>query len=187
MNIMKRFLVCGIFLIILSSCGGVNMSITTDISENTTSESESIEDEKDYQDYSESDLDNLDNFYLKDGTYCIYLYSTTCPFCSGIKQDIFKYIDKSKLNPNLIKMFIFNIGSNSISQGTINREKFKYHEDDDAIRDSLIEEMLEGNVSSLSDTYFFGTPSLYFIRDKKLYDYKLGKDVSSFLVSNNNL
>ena len=73
-------------------------------------------------------------------------------------------------------MYIFDIRSSSTQEGAKNREKFKVKpENYSDKRDILIDEMKANKPSLLIDTYFFGTPSLYEIKNGSFLDLCIGE------------
>lgn len=118
---------------------------------------------KDYRDYKKFELPSLDDFYsLNLEKYYIYLTNDKCPECEEIKQDIFSYFE-SDLSP---KMYFFNMKSFGTEEGNLNRSKFQDHNEYSSIYN--INEMLKNHPSTLKETYFCCTPSIYVIKNKQL-------------------
>lgn len=164
------------FLNVFSLCFCLLFSCVSSSSNNLTSEEMVME--KDYSDYSEFYLTNIDDFYAQSGDYFIYLYSQSCPFCTSIKESVFAYLDAYKTDKSLQKPIIFNIQPDFTSQGNSNRLKFKQTESYDL--NVMISQMVESKVSKLSDTYFLGTPSLYFISNNQIVNCKAFADVTDY-------
>ena len=108
--------------------------------------------------------------------YLVEIYFPECSHCKNIKSKIFDYIDAQKDDETLKKMYIFDIRSSSTQEGAKNREKFKVKpENYSEKRDILIDEMKVNKPSLLIDTYFFGTPSLYEIKNGSFLDLYIGE------------
>ena len=160
---MKKILLCLIPLFLLSSC--------------TKSEKDIVDDLRDYQDYAEFSLNSIDELYSKEEeNYLVEIYFPECSHCKNIKSKIFDYIEAQKDDETLKKMYIFDIRSSSTQEGAKNREKFKVKpENYSEKRDILIDEMKVNKPSLLIDTYFFGTPSLYEIKNGSFLDLYIGE------------
>lgn|GEM_PF-3484221 len=166
MNRRNKAILCILPIIILSSCAGKN----------------SIEDTRNYSDY-DSHVISLDDFYKQDGYYAVYIYRETCGDCAPIKGEVLDYLDafdagnkKTFASFNLVALSTYGTPT-----GTIERAKFKdkgdsFDSDDKAQVKLLIAEMDRNMPSSLSETYFFGTPSLYIIKDNRYQSLLLGAD-----------
>jgi len=141
---------------------------------------------RDYSDYS-SHQTTLDEFYSKEGRYCIYFYQLSCSHCTAIKGDIFDYIDaQDKGEKTYFKSFsIYCLGPKP-SDGTLGNERSlfdykgtKYSDEEVA---SFVKEMQKNEVNTLAKTYLFGTPSLYIINNNKFEDLMYGQfDIANFL------
>ena len=151
-------------LLFLSSCSNIKVYVNN----------------KDYADYEQFVLPTLENFYtINEDNYFIYLYSDSCSHCDDIKKDIFSYLEKMK-DPsfNSTVLYIYNMHSNKTNEGIVNRNHFKkIDESEGKTQEQLINEMIKEEPSSLSSTYFFGTPSLYLIKNNHLSSLKIGTSV----------
>jgi len=128
------------------------------------------EETRTYSDYAIYKFDNLYEMYSKnDSKYGVYFYFEECKYCKGIMSDIFNYLDKEEKTP----FYLFDIKRKSTPEGTAYRDSFKDKLSDD--RNAMIEEM-KNTSSSVQDTYFFGTPSLYIIENGILTDCLVGDD-----------
>lgn len=166
MNRRNKAILCILPIIILSSCAGKN----------------SIEDTRNYSDY-DSHVIALDDFYKQDGYYAVYIYRETCGDCALIKGEVLDYLDafdagnkKTFASFNLVTM-----SKSDTTSGIIERAKFKnkgasFDSNDEAQIKLLTTEMDRNKPSSLSETYFFGTPSLYIIKDNHYQSLLLGAD-----------
>ncbi len=122
--------------------------------------------ERNYEDYSKYNLTSLDNFYtMESNEYYVYLYSDVCPHCKSIKNDVLYFFDYKETNnePN-INMYIYNMKSSSTEDGAINRSKFK-NKGDSYNEETLINEMYTNKPTTTKETYFFGIPVLFKIKD----------------------
>lgn len=135
-----------------------------------------------YADYPEFALPSIDEMYeLKDVEYYVEYYFPECPHCQNIRSSIYNYMDKVKNGDENIPLYYFNIENGSTSNGSINRSKFKI-KPNSYNRDVLVSQMIREKVSKVSDTYFFGTPSLYVIKNGVLADFYIGEvDIPAFL------
>ena len=149
-------------LLFLSSCNNIKVYVNN----------------KDYADYEQFVLPTLEDFYtLNEDNYFIYLYSDSCSHCDDIKKDIFSYLEKMK-DPSFNSTVLYNMHSNKTNEGIVNRNHFKkIDESEGKTQEQLINEMIKEEPSSLSSTYFFGTPSLYLIKNNHLSSLKIGTSV----------
>lgn len=140
--------------------------------------------DKNYSEYSDFYLSSLDDFYsMEEDKYFIYLYSNSCSFCDDIKGNLFDHLEENKNNLG-IKGYIFNIFSNSNAQGKENRAKFKEKESD-YNQDELVKEMSNAKPSSISETYFFSTPSIYLIENHMFSNIFIGNRVCAIFLDSN--
>lgn len=128
---------------------------------------------KDYQNrqflnyYETYGLTSLDNFFsLSNDMYYIYLYSITCPRCENIKGCVLDYLDTSTSPP------LYLLQKDKIENL---KDYFKalppdYNKEN---RETLIKECI--NKSSLSEIYYFGTPTLIEINENKLTNMLVGE------------
>ena len=167
---MKKILFCLIPLLLVSC------TINDDV----------VEDLRDYSDYSEFSLSSIDQLYTKEeGNYIVEIFFPECPHCKAIKSNIFDYLDLQKNNSEMKKLYFFDIRSSSSLAGNSNRDKFKTKpENYSNIRDILIDEMRGAKPSTLEETYFFGTPSLYEINNNSFFDLYVGStNITNYLAS----
>ena len=132
---------------------------------------------RNYDDYYERfGINNLEEeFFYKDSNhYLIYIYSDTCSHCHNIKGVILDYLDSiiDETCNGITDIYIFN-GSKDPNFRTYFKEKPKNWQSD-GLQNTLITQMI--GASSLAETYFFGTPSLYTIKDHVLSTFYLGED-----------
>lgn len=122
-------------------------------------------------------LNDLNDFYNQDSDlYIIYMYGSTCEPCTKIKGVILDYLDEI-IDGTCTYVTDFYIYERELdpnySSGAWSSYYFKpLPENATSIRNTLITEML--GATSLSETYFFGTPSLYIIKDHSLDNLILG-------------
>lgn len=141
-------------------------------------------DTKTYDDYASFNLPTLDEFYSYEGTYCIELYHLYCPYCTSIKEDLFRYLDKYSEGKASTRVFIYNMDVSTTSQGIINRAKFKKTTVGYQDSEPLIEEMKENKVNTIGETYFFAVPSLYIIENNVFKDLLIGStDIANYYSS----
>ena len=107
-----------------------------------------------YEDFIDYQINVLD-LYNMDGDYEVYFYQDNCSHCENIKNKIFNYAYKLNKKEDY-KFYFCNV---------IKKSDTYYFKDGDKERNELIDEMKNNSVSSLEETYFFGTPSLYIIKD----------------------
>lgn len=141
-------------------------------------------DERPYSEFARYDIQDIENFYSYEGKYYLYIYSDACMYCVNIKGNVFTYIEKYENGEKEHPLYMFNIKAKSTEEGSKNRGKFK--ERPNEITEWHIEqyrrEMIETGASSLSETYFIGTPSLYVIENHKLVDFIIdSNDVAYYL------
>jgi len=145
------------------------------------------ESSNDYNYYEEKhSLSSLDDFYsVENDKYFIYLYSDACSFCTFIEGKVLSYFDYQENEDNSIpNLYFYNMKSKSTVEGLNNRAKFKQYGEGEVIASQLIEEMYQNCPSTISETYFIATPSLYVIENNKFSEYYQGSsDVPSFLYS----
>jgi len=123
--------------------------------------------ERNYDEYKEYELESLDSFYnVSSDKYFIYLYSTECIDCEQIKNFVLSYYDLNE--ENLPKMYKYNMHSMSSEVGIENRSKFAKNEYSWIYNANW---MIENHPSSMDETYFCGTPSLYVINNNILEDF----------------
>lgn len=134
----------------------------------------------DYNDFEQFSLTTLDNFYSLEGTYCVELYYPSCQHCVSLKPYLFKYLDEYDRGEKSTKVYFFNVESSTTANGKLNRAKFKL-KPADSNRDELVLEMKENKPTTLGETYFFGTPSLYVIENNSFKDLIIGdKTIASY-------
>ena len=161
---MKKHLITTLIassLILLSGCSANSIDVSN----------------KDYIDYESYYLTSLDEFYkLEDNSYFVYLYSDVCSHCDDIKKEIFTYLENMTLSSfSKSKLYIYNMHSIKTNEGMINRNQFKQIEDSEGkTQEQLINEMVINKPTSLKETYFFGTPSLYLIENNSFSNLKIG-------------
>lgn len=140
---------------------------------------------KDYKDYknrsyssyySEFGLTNIkESMYNQtNDNYFIYFYGENCKYCTEIKGAVLDYFDAYKNNKikNKITPFLYD---RDIEKNTDFRNYFKPRPDNySSMINTLIDEMI--GAKDIENTYFFYTPSIYFIKDNKLVDYKYGSN-----------
>ena len=125
----------------------------------------------------------MDDFYSLNGKYCIEVYYPTCYYCINLKPHLFKYLDKLESGKASTMVYFFDIGKSGPGIGNTNRSRFKL-KPSNYDRDELIKEMEENKPSTLSETYFFGTPSLYVIENNSFKDLIVGdKTIASYFNS----
>jgi len=141
---------------------------------------------KNYEDYyAEHSLTALDDFYNKGtGTYYIYLYSEFCSHCENIKDTVLSYYDLD--NPSNPTMYLFNMNKKGSEEGDIYRLKFKQNVDSSGYL-VLREYMDKNHPTSLNDTYFIGTPTIYVIKNNKYDSMLLGDEEITTYLNNNYL
>lgn len=135
-----------------------------------------------YSEYSNFFLDDIDNFYqIEEEHYFIDLYQVECSHCENVKTNLFNYLDKLNSGEKTLKIYLFDL--NSGVGGVLNRNKFKV-KSANYDRNVLIREMEKTKPSSLNETYYFGTPSLYEIKDGRFENLYLGEnEINGFLNS----
>lgn len=169
----SSFLLVSISLIsLVTSCGGSEDVINgVDISKKT------------YSDYKEFHLKTLDEFYSLEGTYSVQLYYETCPSCKNVQPYLFRHLENLKAGNKQFKTYIFDMkrkGGDTLEEAIINRSKFK-PVDSNKTKEQMINEMINNKASSLKDTYFFGVPALYVVKDNKLSEFHYdSNNVSDF-------
>lgn len=150
---MKKLVIFLIPLFLITSCSNTE---------------ENKEDTRDYSDYFDFSLTSVDELYQKEEEkYFVEIYFPECKYCKAIKDTVFNYIDAYKNNDSLTKLYIFDIQSSSTLGGKSNRDKFKTKPASysDADKKLMIEEMVNNKPTTLEETYFFGTPSLYIVEN----------------------
>ncbi len=135
-----------------------------------------------YSEYSDFFLDDIDNFYqIEEEHYFIDLYQIECSHCENVKTNLFNYLDELESGEKSLKIFLFDL--NSGDGGIPNRNKFKV-KGENYDRNILIREMEQAKPKTLNETYYFGTPSLYEIKDGKFENLYLGEnEINGFLNS----
>ena len=172
---MKKFLILLLTALAITGCGKNDVPDSFEDTEN-----------RQYSEYyDEFGITNLkDEFYSKtEETYAIYLYGTGCHYCDYCKGSVLDYLDdlREDKKKSLDNLYIFE------------REKdtgfrFYFKEKPDTFwfnrdKELYIEKMI--GATEISETYFFGTPSLYIIKNHKLSNVLVGdKDVGSYLAKN---
>lgn len=137
----------------------------------------------DYKDFEQFSLSTLDDLYSLKGTYCVELYYPTCSHCVSLKPYLFKYLDEYERGEKTTKVYFFDVESSTTANGKLNRAKFKL-KSVNYNREELILDMKENKPSTLSETYFFGTPSLYVIENNSFKDLIVGdKTIASYFNS----
>lgn len=135
--------------------------------------------DKSYSEYQEFYLDSLENFYSKEeDEYIVYLFSDQCRHCDNIKGNLFDHLDNIKNGKIDTLTYIYNMRSNSTPEGQENRSMFKQKEEN-YDREELIEEMYDTTISSISETYFFATPSIYLVKNHMFSEYFYGSTNSA--------
>ena len=169
---MKRFLILLLTALTLTGCG-----------HNVSYEDTKNRQYSDY--YDEFGINKLqDEFYSKDeNAYGIYMYGIGCKYCDYCKGAVLDYLDILRLgiNKKLENLYIFEREKEPKFRDIFKPkpEDFLYNRD----KELYIEKML--GASTISETYFFGTPSLYIIKNHKLTDVLVGdQNVGSYLVKN---
>lgn len=147
---------------------------------------------KDYKDYknrfyssyyNEFGLTNIkeEMFTQKSDNYFIYFYGENCRYCTEIKGAVLDYFDAYKNNKikNKITPFLYD---RDIEKNTNFRDYFKLKPVNySSMINTLIDEMIGAN--NIENTYFFYTPSIYFIKYNKLVDYKYGsKEIAKYFI-----
>ncbi len=139
-------------------------------------------DSRSYSIFDDHYLNSLDDFYtLSDKDYIIYLYFTECPWCFKIRGTIYDYL----LSEHPTNLYVFNMKLSSSEEGQENRSKFKTYGSIN-LSDFKIEvqNMIDNEVSTLSETVFRYVPSLYVVKDNKISDYIYDSEsVKSYLNS----
>lgn len=163
---MKRLL---ILLFLLTSCNN-NSSSSLSILINESS--------KDYKDYSEYYIELNEMYNIDNEEYVIYFYSNTCPACYDMKDNLFNYLDYSN---KILDIYIINLFE-------ADEEYFNKFLEDTSLSNEEKKEKSIG-ATSLEETYFIHTPSLYFISKvnniNSLNDiYYNYYDVQSFFIEN---
>lgn len=132
---------------------------------------------KEYKDYEEFFLPSLDEFYSLEGKYSVQLYYETCPSCKQVRPYLFRHLEFLKADMKKSKSYIFDMKSkkDESGQGVLNRNKFKSIPANPD-KEKLMDEMVNNKVNKVSDTYFFGVPSLYVIENNQLVDFYYGSD-----------
>lgn len=134
---------------------------------------------RNYSDYTNHET-TLDQFYSKEGRYCVYFYQLSCSHCTAIKGDIFDYLDaQDKGTKTYFTSFnIYCLGPKP-TDGTLGNERslFDYkgtsYSDEEVA--AFVKEMQKNEVNTLATTYLFGTPSLYIINNNKFEDLIYGQ------------
>ena len=168
---MKRLLILILAALTITSCGKTSASY-----EDTKN--------RQYNQYYDSfGINDLkEEFYSKEeNTYGIYMYGIGCKYCDYCKGAVLDYLDSLKLNIDrkLDNLYIFEREKepNFREYFKLKPDDFSYNRD----KDLYIQKML--GATSITETYFFGTPSLYIIKNHKLQDVLVGDNsVGSYLV-----
>lgn len=142
-----------------------------------------VEETRNYDEYEENHLSSLDEFFtLEYDAYFIELYQIDCPHCIGTKTTIFNYLDKQNSEGTQIPLFLFDMNERN---GQENRNKFKTKPKDYKY-EVLVREMENSKPSTLEETYFIGTPTIYEIVDHKINKVYVGtNEVNGVLDSQN--
>ena len=142
-----------------------------------------VEETRNYDEYEENHLTSLDEFFSLDyDFYFIELYQIDCPHCIGTKTTIFNYLDKQNNEGVEIPLFLFDMNEGNRQE---NRNKFKM-KPENYNYEVLVREMENDKPSTLEDTYFIGTPTIYEIVDHKVNKVYVGiNEVNGVLNSQN--
>ena len=171
---MKKILILLLVALAITGCG----KNTPDSYEDTENRQYSAY----YDQFGITDLKN--EFYSKpEETYAIYMYGTGCHYCEYCKGAVLDYLDdlKSEKDKKLDNMYIFEREKDT-------EFRFYFKEKPDTFwfnrdKELYIEKMI--GATEITETYFFGTPSLYVIKNHKLSNVLVGdKDVGSYLAKN---
>ena len=111
------------------------------------------------------------------------MYGIGCKYCDYCKGAVLDYLDilRSGINKKLENLYIFEREKDPKFREIFKQKPvdFSFNRD----KELYIEKML--GASTISETYFFGTPSLYIIKNHKLTDVLVGdQNVGSYLVKN---
>lgn len=134
-----------------------------------------------YQDFGILNI-NDEMYSEKSNDYFIYFYGENCKYCTDIKGAVLDYFDAYK-NHKVKNSFTPFIYDRDIETNIDFRNYFKTRpENYSEIINTLVDEML--GAKSIKDTYFFYTPSIYFIKKHTLVDYKYGsKELAKYFKS----
>jgi len=124
---------------------------------------------RDYTDYLEYTITNEDMYKMGDDYY-VYAYRPDCKDCVPMKGYILDYLDELKSGTKSKPLYLLEFHNINTDVGRLERADFKTKPDDYKGKDSEIKELTEEMVGakSLIETYFFGTPSLYDIKNHEL-------------------
>ncbi len=161
-------LLSSIFTLCCSSCSNENLIETPDGTIDLST--------KKYSDYNEFKLDSLNNFYSHDGTYSIEIYYEGCPHCNNVKPYLFRHFELFKQEQKTSRVFIYDMKDGASPEGKINRSYFKQILDESNYKiDYYITEMIKNKTNTISETYYFGVPTLYVIENHTLKDVVYGE------------
>lgn len=132
---------------------------------------------RDYDNYNDHDI-AFDDFYKKDGRYGVYVFGTYCSHCTDIKNSIFDYEDSLNKGEDrgLDNLYLLEFSKFGSTDGTYQRNLFKnkpsdFNSSDEASVTKLVNEMIDGKASTLSETYFMYTPAIYIVENNYLVDF----------------
>lgn len=135
-----------------------------------------------YNDLSSSHIE-IDDIYSYEKETAIFFYQDGCSHCEDIERDVCHFIsneeNKSEKKFNDFKFVFFEPYESNKGQEQRRKFKAKSITDDEQ---NLITEMLNATINTISDTYFFGTPTLMVVENYKLKNYIFGdNEIVSFL------
>lgn len=134
-----------------------------------------------YKYNSYSDLQNdhitIEEIYSFENKTAIYFYQNGCSHCEYIEKDVCKFISlEEEKETKKFDAFKFVFFSPSTSElGIQQRTQFK-RKPQDYNQQNLIDAMMQTEITSVSNTYFFGTPTLMVIENYKLLNYVVGDE-----------
>lgn len=134
------------------------------------------EETRTYGEYQSNHLSSLNDFFtLNYDSYFIELYQVNCSHCEATKTTVFNYLDKQNEGSDKTPLFLFDLNSGN---GSANRNRFKEKPSwyDGTNYDALVREMEENKPSTLNETYFIGTPTIYEIVDHKVSQVYIGSN-----------
>jgi len=129
---------------------------------------------RDYSDYVEFNS-KVEDLYNHEGRYAFYVYQINCSHCVNIKGKLFDYLDSFKAGNKtyFTNFYLCSLSPYSSEEGIKERESFK-EKPNEYVSDDLIDEMIKAQPTSIAETFFFGTPSLYIIENKQFKTMRLG-------------
>lgn len=118
--------------------------------------------------FSINDIKN--EFFNKNNKeYYIFFYKINCYYCDSLKGCLFDYLDKNLSPP----IYLYEINKKEVQELFIINNSYTIEE----------RKSYSINKSSLYDIYYFGSPSLYNIKENRLKNIYVGaKEINKILV-----